>query len=294
MIVFFGKHEIITQWQSVVGSDTRFTFCQTYDQLAKYSPDETVVIYVRIPSQASLKIALKLWFKGYKVCKFWAGTDSRYFNDANYFEKLFSKIIYKLCIYRNFSPATWLSDVLEKNGLTTHYWQSCSPIFLQPEQLNITEIPENKAEKIEKVLVYSNPDRHWIYNTQMMLTLAAELPAVNFIFVGDESLDVQHLPNVNSLGRISQEVLFELYQSCQMLVRITSHDGFSRMIIEGMYFGMNVITNWPVPHTNYANNIKDIKNILADNVHFNRGGYDYIRHEFNLDAWKETLLSALK
>jgi glycosyltransferase involved in cell wall biosynthesis len=293
MIVFFGKHEIIDQWRSVIGRDPRFAFCQTYDELAEYLPSETIVIYVRIPNKASLRIAVKLWIKGYKVCKFWAGTDSRYFNDARFFEKLLAKLIYKLCIYRNFSPAKWLSDVLEMNGLTTQYWQSCSPIFLQAELLNVAEIPTNNKEKVSKVLVYSNPDRHWIYSTEMMLALAEELPHIHFVFVGDESLEVDCLSNVDSLGRISTEALFELYQNCQMLVRITTHDGFSRMIIEGMYFGVNVITNWPVPHTHQANSIDEIKVILAEEVHFNRKGYDYIRSEFNLDAWKSTLLSHL-
>jgi hypothetical protein len=293
MIIFFGKHEIINQWQSVVGSDERFAFCQTYQELTEYPTAEITVIYVRIPNKASIRIALKLRLKGYRVCKFWAGTDSRYFNDASYFEKLLSTIIYKTCLYRNFSPASWLSDVLEDLGLTATYWQSCSPIFLQPELLDLDDITEHELKKIENILVYSNPDRHWIYRTQMMLTLASELPNINFTFVGDESLNTEGLVNVESLGRISQDELFKLYRSCQMLIRITSHDGFSRMIIEGMYFGMNIITNWPVPHSQYANDIEQIKVLLKQDVCFNKAGYDYIRREFNIDAWKNTLLTTL-
>lgn len=295
MIVFFGKHEIIDQWQEVLQGEQGFAFCQSYQALAQYSPKNTTVVYVRIPNVASMRIALKVRLKGYRVCKFWAGTDSRYLNDAGFLEKQLSKIIYRLCIYRHFSPASWLSETLEKHGLKVNYWQSCSPIFLQEEQLSKTDILALKVQKTDNVLIYSNADRHWIYNTEMMLKLAEEMPSTPFIFVGDASLQVDHLHNVTSLGRVSKAELFALYRTSKCLVRMTSHDGYSRMIIEAMYFGLHVMTNWPVPHAYHCYTNDDIKKILnTENLSFNEQGYNYTRAEFNLDKWKADLLKAVK
>ncbi|MDT0603808.1 hypothetical protein [Thalassotalea castellviae] len=294
MIVFFGKHEIIDQWREVIGDDTRFAFCESYQQLSHFTPKSCIVVYVRIPNKASLRIALKLKLKGYKVAKFWAGTDSRYFNDARGIEKLYSKIIYKLCINNNLSPAPWLSQVLESNGLKTQYWQSCSPIFLLEEQLSRNNIPTSESKPIKKVLVYSNPDRHWIYNTDRMLALSKKLPHINFIFVGDNTIKTDSYPNVTSLGRIDQNRLFSLFKECDILLRITSHDGFSRMAIEAMYFGMQVITNWPVPYTIECHTDIAIEEALQQPVTFNLEGYNYIRREFNVSHWKSTLVNALK
>ncbi len=293
MIVFFGKHEIIEQWKEVTKGDGRFAYCESYQELEAYSPQNTYVVFVRIPNIASLRITMKLKLKGYKIAKFWAGTDSRYFNDAKGLEKFFSKIIYRLFINKNLSPAPWLSDVLENNGLKTDYWQSCSPIFLKEEQLTLDKIPIPLKKTISKVLVYSNPDRHWIYNTKMMLELAKEHPEIKFVFVGDSTMEVDDLNNVESLGRINQEQLFLLFNECDILLRITSHDGYSRMAIEAMYFGMHVITNWPVPHAIVCKNKNEITQALKLEVDFNRAGYDYIRKEFNVESWKNTLIKAL-
>ncbi len=291
MIAFFGKHEIISQWQEVLQGEKGFVFCEDYQTLFNYSPKTTTVVYVRIPSQASLKIALKLKSRGYRVCKFWAGTDSRYFNDAKWWEKQLAKWVYRLCLVKNLSPAPWLSKTLEKNGLKVNYWPSCSPIFLQKEQLNKADILTLQAQRNSAILIYSNADRHWIYNTEMMLELAEQLVDTSFIFVGDDSLNVEHLPNVTSLGRIPTDKLFDLYRTSKCLVRITSHDGYSRMIIEAMYFGLPVITNWPVPHAYQCHTLDEIKQALQKDLPFNQQGYDYVRAEFNLDKWKNILLT---
>ncbi len=290
MIAFFGRHEIISQWQEVLQGEEGYAFCESYQDLFQYSPKTTTVIYVRIPSKASLKIALKIKSRGYRLCKFWAGTDSRYFNDARWWEKQLAKFIYRLCLYKNLSPAPWLSENLSKNGLTVDYWPSCSPIFLEKEQLSRESILALQAKRDNTVLIYSNADRHWIYNTEMMLELAQTLTDIPFIFVGDNSLQVDHLPNVTSLGRISSDKLFELYRTSKCLVRITSHDGYSRMIIEAMYFGLPVITNWPVPHAYHCHSLDEIKKVLNQPLSFNQQGYDYVRKEFNLATWKNTLL----
>lgn len=292
MIVFFGSHEIIEQWQEVIGDDARFSFCKTYAELANYEPKSTFVVYVRIPENASMRIAVKLKLKGYKVAKFLAGTDSRYFGDAKGWRKLLAKYLYKLCLDKNLSPATWLAKVLEANGLKTDYWQSCSPIFIKGENI-APERSEAPAKAIQKVLVYSNPDRHWIYSTELMLKLANDLPYLHFVFVGDHTLIFDKNVNAESRGRISQDELFSLYKECDVLLRITSHDGYSRMAIEGMYFGMHIITNWPVPHAIVCQTEEEIKEALNRQVGFNLQGNEFVRKEFNVLHWKDTLINAL-
>jgi len=294
MIVFFGKHEIIEQWRKILQGDMGYAFCQTYDELSHYPSKNTTIVYVQIHSLPSLRIAVKLKLKGYTICKWWAGTDCRYLHDANPAMKFLSKIIYRLCIYRNFSAAPWLSDRLEKCGLPPYYLHTSTPVFLLDETFNLNEICEKKTKPISEVLIYSNPDRHWIYNTDMMLKLANETPNIMFTFIGDTTVDVANIPNARSLGHISQDELFALYRTNPVLLRITSHDAHARMVIEAMYFGLQVITNWPAPHAIQCHNIEEIQRILQRSLGFNKSGYDYVRSELNLEKWKVRLLEAVK
>jgi hypothetical protein len=289
VIVFFGKHEIINQWIDIFQGEKLVAFCENYQELSMYSPEDTIVIYVKIQSNASLKIALKLKLKGYRVCKWWAGTDCRYLNDANYIKRKLSKWLYKYCLFRSFSSADWLSDTLLKCGINTCYLHTSTPVFLLKEQLNVKNIPDKPAEIVSHVLIYSNPDRHWIYNTEMMLKLVDEMPSISFTFVGDPSLSLEDKPNANSLGRVSPEELFTLYRSNDVLVRITSHDALARMVIEAMYFGMHVITNWPVANVHQCETLEQIKSVLSTKLAFNQQGYDYVREELNTELWKTRL-----
>jgi glycosyltransferase involved in cell wall biosynthesis len=169
-----------------------------------------------------------------------------------------------------------------------------TPVFLLEEQLDVKNIPDKPAEKVSHVLIYSNADRHWIYNTQMMLKLVDELPDISFTFVGDASLSLDDKANARSLGRVSQDELFTLYRSGAVLVRITSHDGMPRMVIEAMYFGMNVITNWPIANAHQCKTLEEIKSALSTKFAFNQQGYDYVRQELNLELWKTRLLDLVK
>ncbi len=289
MIVFFGKHEIINQWKDILQNEANTAFCESYQELSKYAPNNTVVIYVKIPSNASLKIALKLKWKGYRACKWWAGTDCRYLNDSNFINRKLSQWVYKSCLFRSFSSSDWLSDTLLKCGINTCYLHTSTPVFLLEKRLSVKNISDKPPEKVSRVLIYSNADRHWIYNTEMMLKLVDDMPEISFTFVGDESLSLASKLNAISLGCISQDELFTLYRSGTVLVRITSHDGLARMVIEAMYFGLHVITNWPVANVHQCETLEEIKLVLSSKLAFNQQGYDYVRQELNIELWKTRL-----
>jgi hypothetical protein len=281
VIIFFGKHEIINQWREIFQGEKLVRFCENYKELSQYPPEGTVVIYT--------KIALKLKLKGYRVCKWWSGTDCRYLNDSNFIKRKLSKWVYKFCLYRSFSSSEWLSNTLNKCGVNSCCLHTVTPVFLLDQQLDIKSLVDEPAKKVTHVLIYSKPDRHWIYDTQKMLKLVDQMPEIFFTFVCDASLNLEDKPNAKSLGRVSQDELFTLYRSCAVLVMITSHDGLARMVIEAMYFGMHVITNWKVPNGHPCETLEDIKAVLSTRLAFNQDGYYYVRQELNIELWKNRL-----
>jgi hypothetical protein len=111
------------------------------------------------------------------------------------------------------------------------------------------------------VLYYSQADNDAIYQPGVMLSAAASLPAVRFLAIGNATLGGGPA-NVDHRGVVSADECRRLYGESDALLRFTSHDGFSRMVLEAMTSGLDVLFAHEVPHTHLVKSAEDVVTLL--------------------------------
>lgn len=283
-IIFFGEHTIINQWRSLTESNKNFSVCHNHHQLSQYKPNENIVIYFNTNTREAVKTALRIRLKGFKVIKFWTGTDVLNLNCLSFFKKALSLFLLNRLVKLHLTNSSWLTEELHELDIKSEHWISPTPLYFIAKEASSAEL----AKKENIVLIYSNEGREWLYNAELMLEVAKLTPQLKFIFIGNNALNTDHLSNTESLGIVSPEKMIALYKQAHILLRVTEHDGFPRMIIEALYFGLNVIFNRPVPHTILCSkNINEIKQKLTslplDAI--NTQGREYALHEFSAHQW---------
>jgi len=107
------------------------------------------------------------------------------------------------------------------------------------------------------VLLYVPTERFEFYRGPLMLRLAAELPNVNFLVVGDSGVGRYTGPNVRYLGWVKD--MAAIYAQCHVLVRIPVHDGLSAMVVEALAHGRHVIWNYPMTGVLVAPTVEQVK-----------------------------------
>ena len=283
-IILFGEHHIIEQWQALTQGYDNFYVCRNTKDLSKFNANENIVIYFNTNTREAIKTALKIKFKGFKIIKFWTGTDVLNLNELPTLKKALSIFFINKLIKLHLTNSTWLTDELQELEIKSQHWISPTPLYFDAKNASADDL----ASKEKIVLIYSNEGREWLYNSELMLKVAKLTPQLKFIFVGNNALKTSHLTNTESLGVVTQEKMVELYKKSHILLRITEHDGFPRMVIEALYFGLNVIFNKSIPHTILC--AKDIDEITAkltskqiETVNFS--GRDYALKTFSAEQW---------
>lgn len=102
------------------------------------------------------------------------------------------------------------------------------------------------------VLAYIPSGREQFYGVHFVEAMIRKFPNINFIIVADNNHSLAHYANVKSLGWV--EDFDEIWNRIGLLIRITEHDGFPRMIIEAMARGKYVIHNRYYNGVWFANN----------------------------------------
>jgi len=276
------------QWQGISKNDSNIIFCENYTDLYKYKKTGSTVVYFKTNTREAVKTALKLKFKGFNIIKFWTGTDVLNLQNLSFFKKNISLFFIKKLIKLHLTNGSWLSDELQELGIISKQWISPTPLYFDAINTSNEELTLKEKKPRKTVLIYSNKGREWLYNTELMLEIAKITPEFNFIFIGNDNLNTDYLSNTKSLGNVTPEKMVELYKTSHILLRITEHDGFPRMIIEALYFGLNVIFNNPIPNTALCSkNIDEIRNIISSKhmSHTNLKGKDYALTEFSAHKW---------
>lgn len=285
-LIIFGDHKMNKQWAAIASNEPSIIFCGNFDELKKYRFTQSSLVYFNTSPREAVKNALlfKLW--GFKIIKRWTGTDVLNIAELRGFKKQISLLVLKSFVKAHLSPATWLADELKEFNIYTGIWPTPTPLFYTASEYKGTNcnIPSRP-----KVLIYSNGGREWLYKTELMLEIAKKQTNMDFVFVGNDLLDLSTIDNAESLGIVSQETMIELYQSCQWLIRITAHDGFPRMVIEALYFGLNVITNYEIPHTFKCNDLQECIEVLQKEHDFNEEGRAYALNKFTPEQWIKTI-----
>lgn len=283
-IILFGEHQIIEQWKALTQGYDNFSVCRNSKELSNFNANEYIVIYFNTNTRRAVQTALNIKLKGFKIIKFWTGTDVSNLNELPFLRKTFAKFFLNRLIKLHLTNSTWLTDELKELSIPSQHWISPTPLYFDAKKTHHSEL----VDKENTVLVYTNEGREWLYNAELMLNVAKLTPQLKFIFIGNDALQTTGLTNAESLGVVSQEKMIELYKKSHILLRVTEHDGFPRMIIEALYFGLNVIFNNKIPHTVLCTkNTKEIiEKLISKEVEaVNFSGRDYALKTFSAEQW---------
>lgn len=94
------------------------------------------------------------------------------------------------------------------------------------------------------VLVYLPTHRLEFYGAGFVKQLAPANPDLEFVVAGDESHHLGDIPNVKSLGWVSD--MESLYRETGCVLRMTQHEGLPRMVVEPLFRGRYAIHSWPL------------------------------------------------
>ena len=134
----------------------------------------------------------------------------------------------------NLTPAQWLREELETIGIQARVY----PQIIDPPPENV---PPLVGPLPLGVLVYLPHTRREFYGERFVRQAVEQNPDIRFFIVADEEHAMAGYPNVESLGWISD--MEDLWPQIGCVLRMTEHDGWPRMILEGLIRGKYAICN---------------------------------------------------
>jgi len=202
----------------------------------------------------------------------WIGTDVYRFSNDFYLKKALKKILLTNTRVFNLTVNQALQEELKQIGLTSE--------VLPLVKLNFTEDIPPLPEKFS-ILTYVPHSRWEFYNGDLVLELAKEFPGINFhlLAVGDIPSKPENVFTYDFIDDVK-----EFYANANVLLRITTHDGLSKMVLEALSFGRQVLWNEYFPHCHLVKNQKDcIKalTLLKSNPLYNKAGKDYVEVNYH-------------
>ncbi len=149
------------------------------------------------------------------------------------------------------------------------------------------------------VLCYLPKGKENFYGYETLVQLAKDFPDISFLVSSHDGDGLTHLPNITYLGRVDSAD--DLLNRASCLLRIVEHDGLSKMIIEALGKGRQVIWIYKFPFchtaTNYTETANALRTIATNGNTLNAGASDYVRSELsvkkNISLLKHTYDSLL-
>ncbi|GAA4018275.1 hypothetical protein GCM10022631_34050 [Deinococcus rubellus] len=235
------------------------------------------------------KPRLKLFF-------YWIGTDvTDAINDARE-EK--NTIFFKLLIkHRHISGGTNLTDELKIIGINSTTLPI--PLKFPPE---LSGIERSWGGKRMTVLTYIPDFRHEFYGGEMIFGAAKALPEIEFIVMGGEgSWLKESIENLQFVGWVENPR--EYYIKSTHVARLVQHDSLGATVLEGLWFGRQVIYTRAVEgvievkfgDTNNFIKILDEERSKLDTsgFKFNDEGVNVVRQRGNERFFAKNILSEL-
>jgi hypothetical protein len=181
-------------------------------------------------SARQLAIAAAL---GRPVVRIWVGTDVLLCiqNRALREKAALIESVATACI----AWAPHLIEELNTVGLTARFIPT-------PLDSEVVAKPVMASDVPRSVLVYLPTHRLEFYGAWAVRELAPRNPDLQFIVVGDESHHLAAIPNVTSLGWVSD--MESLYRDTGCILRMTQHEGLPRIVVEALFRGRYAIHSW--------------------------------------------------
>jgi len=154
---------------------------------------------------------------------------------------------------RQIAVSPHLVDELETIGIQAQYIPSVCELDTVATVLN--NVPGS-------ILVYLPGKRREFYGSDLVEEAIKAYPDIEFVIVADEAHSLAAYPNVRSMGWVSD--MEEIWDSVGGLLRMTSHDGMPRMVLEALRRGKHVIYAWPFPGCILAESRDEVFRALDD------------------------------
>ena len=202
----------------------------------------------------------------------WIGTDVYRFSNDFYFKKITKKRLIKSLGSINLVVNEALQNELKQLGVLT---KVLPLVNLNP----VKDIPPLPGKF--SILSYI-PYKRWdFYNGELVMELAGEFPEVDFYILASGKI-ASKPENVFTYNFVDDVNRF--YSKVNALLRITAHDGLSKMVLEALSFGRHVLWSEPFPNSFLVKNFEDCRrviNILKENRTVNEKGKAFVESNFN-------------
>jgi len=240
-----------------VGYETLFPDTATLGDTRRWSRlvrtcDAVVVVLYGIPDRWFRRyIALSI-VMGRPVIRWWVGTDvfnvlqdQRIRKAALHFDRL---------VTSNITVATHLRDELASVGVVATF----IPSLLDADSIKVSSIsPTPKS-----LLVYLPASRKDFYGFDIVREVVDQNRDIEFIVVADDTHSLASYSNVRSLGWVDD--MSGVWDRAGGLLRVTTHDGMPRMVLDALRRAKHVIYAWPFPGCRLARTAGEVQAAVTE------------------------------
>lgn len=292
-ILLIGEHLLGDQIHNTFAHENIKTIVLSHKEIPERSLRNIPAIVWTTNNRQALSTAIKLRRLGCQPHRYWIGGDALRLSQTRGIKKYTLSNINKILYKSHTANSDWLKEELKGCGIEAHS-TPFSPVCCG-EHWPLTEARIGTYT----IIFYSHEDNDHIYLPEKMIEAASRLPNCLFLCLGDPNLKT-NLPNIKNLGAIPPAEMHSIYQRAHCLLRVTSHDGFPRMVIEAMANGLDVVCNLPIPKTLQADSVDEIVSTIGQLASLprnrNKDGREWILSHHSAASWTEywrsTLLSA--
>ena len=174
---------------------------------------------------------------GVPITRNWAGTDSLNVV-ANSSIKSSALSVNKLIADNITTTHKGIVNELNSIGI------GCT-LLPQITDFNLLLSQEDNVFFADNILVYLPSSKRVFYGSEYIEKLINKYPGVTFTIIADDEHYLAHYANVNSLGWVGKNEMLCVWKRVGLLIRITGHDGYPRMILEALGRGKYVVHNNP-------------------------------------------------
>ncbi|MEW6774950.1 MAG: hypothetical protein AB1405_01530 [Bdellovibrionota bacterium] len=186
----------------------------------------------------------------------------------------------------HWSVAPWLTEELYQLGIHAREVPIVSP--------SLEALPLPPPDR-HLVLSYAQAGKEEFYGVSLLRDLAAKFPKVPFVLCGGGELPPGSPDNLKAVGFAKGRAMEAFYRGASVLVRLPQHDGLSKMALDMLARGREVLWNHPLEGARLVRNAVEAQTALGEILDKppveNRRGRDLIAQKYSAQAVADRMLS---